>query len=94
MLMTLSILVIIRHGNNSYLLIRQYQVNKFSKNNLSYLGLNIINDPDKGYISIDQIVYIDNIIEKYGLQYKEFKSRQEQVMTPSSADFFQTDVDV
>ena len=55
MLMTRSILVIIRHGNNSYLFIHQYQVNKFSKNNLSYLGLNISNDPNKGYTSIDCI---------------------------------------
>jgi hypothetical protein len=73
------------------LFIQKYQVTKFSRNKLSYLGLNIINYPDNGYTSIDQIVYIDSIIEKYGLQYKDFKSRQEQVLTPSTAEFFQND---
>jgi len=69
----------------------QYQVVKFQRNHMSYLGLNIINDPTQGYTSIDQLVYVQNIIARYGLQHKDFKARHDKVSTPSTQDFFDID---
>jgi hypothetical protein len=66
----------------------KYQVTKFHNNDLSYLGLNITNKPEQGYTSIDQIVYIKTILDRYGLKYKDFKARSSRINTPSTPEFF------
>jgi hypothetical protein len=77
--------------NLRLLFMTTYGVTKFSHNHLSYLGLNIINEPNHGYTSIDQITYLKSIVDKYGLHYKDFKSRHDQVLTPSTPEFFHID---
>ena len=63
----------------------KYKVKQFNKNNISYLGLNIVNDVASGITSIDQIFHLKEMLKKYDIKINK---NRKPIAAPSDEDFF------
>ena len=64
---------------------KHFQVKKFNQDNISHLGLQIINNTSPGITTINQIHYIKELLKKYNIPSTKISR---SVKTPSNPDFF------
>jgi len=66
-------------------MISKHKIKKFYKNNISYLGLRIINNKETGLTTVDQEFYIQSMLKKYNVMVN---GKDKPVDSPSDEDLF------